>query len=200
MILIRFQSDATRDALAALTRVAQRPRAIMQAAARAGRRELQRHFRERNRQPNRLGGKRTHFWLDILKSTQLGPITDFQGVILVGDPRFALKVFGGTVRPKAKEALTIPVSPDAHGVRARDESGGSPFARKTGRELFLVKQRDSAFLASALGQGLQVEYILARQAHHDPEPNALPPQDEFERAVVAAAEAQLTEERRKAGL
>jgi hypothetical protein len=191
MIVIHVESGHTRNLLGRLMGIAERPRMLLQAGARAGRRALQRHFTRREQTPNRLGGRRTHFWRDIRESTQVGEVTDNYGLITIGRREFAQKMFGGTIVPGGgKRALTIPVSPDAHGRRARDDAGGESFERMTGFKLILIKPRHGgAFLASVRGPGrLQVEYVLVPRVDQAPDPEALPPRDELESTVAEAAE------------
>ena len=62
----------TRNQLQALTERIERPRQILAAGAVAGRRQLQRHFADKDKAGNKLGGRRTHFWGEVRDSTQLG--------------------------------------------------------------------------------------------------------------------------------
>lgn len=192
MIRCDVQSEAFRREFGSILQRTQKPRTILQAACRAGRTVLQRHFRQRDRVPNRLGGRRTHFWGDVLKSTQLGAVTDKAGVILIGDSRFAQKVYGGTIVAKNVRNLSIPVNPEAHGLRPRQ------FEAEHGVKLFFIKSHSQALLAHRVGEGyladLQVDYVLKPRVYQQADPDALPGQMAFEGAIVIAAQEQLDRE------
>ena len=61
---------------------------------------LRRHFIEKDSIGNKLGGRRTHFWGDVRKNTQLGAITDREATIAIGESRFAQRLYGGTITAK----------------------------------------------------------------------------------------------------
>ncbi|MBX3747327.1 MAG: hypothetical protein KF833_18615 [Verrucomicrobiae bacterium] len=196
MITIHVESAQMNRRLGELQRLTQRPRSLMQAAARAVRSDLLQHFRVRDRTPNALGGERTHFWAEVARSTQIGRVEPNWASVVIGDRRFALRVFGGTVVPKARKALTIPVHPEAHGKTAGEvEMAG-------GRKLFVwrPKGRLGAFLARSLGDQLQVLYALKQSAQHPPDPAAMPPRGQLEASAIRAAERQLESEIRRQSL
>ena len=196
MITVQLQSDDLTGKLTELLRRSRRPRSVLQAAARGVRSRLQRHFRERDKEPNRLGGRRTHFWLDVYKSTQLGQVTESFAIVSIGDHRFAQKLRGGTIRAIQAKALTIPVDPEAHGRRA------AVFERETGLKLIFIGQGGKGILATraAGSDALQVRYLLVPSVHQDPDPEALPPQGEMESAALEKAAAQVATEIQQAGL
>lgn len=169
-----------------------KPRTIVQAACRAARTTLQRHFRMRDRMPNKLGGRRTHFWLDIYKSTQLGEVTDRYGILRIGDSRMAQKVYGGPIVAKNVRNLSIPVNPAAHGMRP------AVFEREAGVKLFFVKGHNQGLLAHRIGDGylaeLKVDYVLTPRVDQDADPNALPPMQKLETDALTAAAKQLAVE------
>lgn len=187
MIRVAVQSEAFNRQLGAILRRTSRPRAILQAGCRGGLVCLQRHFRQRDRVPNRLGGRRTHFWLDVLRSTQLGPVTDRSGLIVIGDARFPQKLYGGPITAKNTRNLAIPVNPEAHGLRPRQ------FETQTGHRLFFMKSHSRALLAHRVGEdrGFQVDYVLKPGVFQPSDPLALPPWDALEAAILSAADAQL---------
>jgi len=197
MILLRIDSQQVTSRLEQLHRLAARPRPMVQAATRATRTLLQRHFREKDKTPNKLGGRRTHFWLDIMRSTQMGEVTDNYGIVKIGDTRLSLHVRGGrvtagkTISSKTgvpTRALSIPVAPEAHGRRP------AALEATLGIKLFMVpKDFGTGLLAAASkdGSNIKVYYILRRSVQIPRDPTALPPGDHLARTAVAAAEAHL---------
>ncbi len=182
MIFITLQSGEARNQIQDLGKLLGRPRSIVQAAVRSTRTRLQRHFTERDRTGNIMGGRRTHFWQDIRKSTQVGEVTDRYGFVVIGDPRFAQKLFGGTIVAKEKEALTIPVAPEAYGRRAET------LERELGIKLFVVSREfGNGLLAAAFGNEIKVFYVLKKSVDQDADPEALPPRQELEDAAIDGA-------------
>lgn len=191
MITIHMRSGELRNQLEWLRRNAERPRGIMQAAARAVRRDLQRHFRDRDKQPNALGGKRTHWWAKVARATNISTVTDTQATITISEPGLGLKVTGGTIRPIAAKALTIPVHQEAYGRRA------ATVEMITGWKLFVVRvgKAKATFLARSTGDDkLRLLYLLAKSATIKADPAALPDRLKLEDVALKAAEAQLRTE------
>lgn len=188
MISVHLESEEFKASLGRIIQAAKRPKPILQAAARVIRRLLQRHFREREKTPNALGGRRTHWWAAASRATQIASVTDTEAVVSISQPGMALKVYGGVVRPVQAKALTIPIHAEAYGRRARTVE------LLTGMKLFKVKPKGSknTFLARSTGDDqIRLLYLLASSAKVRPDPNALPNRSQMEREALAAAEAQL---------
>ena len=186
MIQITLQSGEARNQIQDLGKMLGRPRPIIQAAVRGTRTRLQRHFTERESRGNKLGGKRTHFWLDVRKSTQVGEVTDRSGFVVIGDPRFAQKVFGGTIVAKTPwrngfKLLTIPVDPRGYGRRA------SVAARENNIKLFFMGTASGGVLATKAGAGIEVIYACVPSVTQQADPEALPDRQELENAAIDAA-------------
>ena len=195
MIRCDVQTDAFRREFGSILARAQKPRTIVQAACRAGKATLQRHFRQRDQVANRLGGRRTHFFLDVLRSTQVGTVTDRSGLINIADARFPQKVYGGRIVAKNVRKLAIPIAPEAHGLRPRQyelEHRVKLFPLKTHSQLLLAQRVGEGYLA-----GVKVLYVLKPSVVQQPDPEALPPQRVFEETVIAAAQDQLAAELRR---
>lgn len=188
MIAIRIND---RDASAKLERIAlqaKNPRALLAEVGRRAGNELKRHFRVRDREPNKLGGARTHFWIGVSRSVSAPmPVGSFgvSGVrIDITHPGIAQKVFGGRIVPKRARALTIPVHPAAHGRRA------SVLANE-GIKLFLLKTGPSKLGVLAAKQpdgGMVVYYVLSRGVDQKADPQALPAEGALAAAVQDQAE------------
>ncbi len=169
---------------------------MMRVVGRRGANELKKHFRIRNRTPNKLGGERTNWWQRVADSVQNPTLIGDSGVrITINHLGFALKVFGGTITPKTKSALTIPVDAAAHGRTV------ATFQQETGIQLFLLRKKGggmSNLLAGLIGDGtVKVFYILAKSARQEPDPEALPDQERFEAALIDEADQYLERERQR---
>lgn len=191
MITLRIESAAFERSMRGLLQTSKRPRSLLQAAARSVRRAVIRHFRARDKQGNTLGGRRTHWWARVARSTHLGSVTDRQAIISISEPGIGLKVYGGTVTPKVARALTIPIHPEAYGRRA------GTIEAMTGMQVwrFTPRKGGPTFLARSLGDDtIRLLYVLKRSATHRPDPNALPPAAAMAGAAISAAKAQLQSE------
>jgi hypothetical protein len=167
-----------------------RPEAMVKVVGREGVNRLKAHFRERQKTPNRLGGTRQNFWRQIAQSVSQPQLADAGTSvrITVADPRFAQKVFGGVIRAKKADALTLPVSKDAYGKTA------STLEQEKGIHLFVIASKGqgqgTGLLAAADGNGnITVHYLLKKSVNQQADPNALPERGAFLAALVARAEA-----------
>ncbi len=146
--------------------------------------DLRKHFKDLDaKQPNVLGGKRTHFWLDVRNATQ-NPVVDPAGAtVTIAHLAFAQKLFGGPLVPKNANWLTIPIDPRAHGRRV------SVFEQETGIKLF--RPRGLKILAYSEHGKLVPVYALSKHIDQDPEPLALPPAAQLSAGVMDTAEKHL---------
>lgn len=182
MITVQVIDNAT-PALRRILDAARNPRGILMAAGRGVANLLRRHYTTVHAEnPNKLGGPRTNFWLQVKRAVN-APVVQGTGVVVaISHPAISHKVTGGIIRAKRAKFLTIPVSPEAYGRTA------STFEHETGKKLILIKSTGRALLASVEGQGrLIAQYILRRSVTQRPDPNALPPMAEMERAALQAA-------------
>jgi len=182
VIAVQVNTAGFVRAMKRLTSAVARPRAVMAAAGRAGANELKRHYREKDKtEPNKLGGKRTHFWLAVSRAVQAPITSDTESRISINHPAIAQKVRGGPIVPKRAKALTIPVAPEAYGRRA------STFEAETGLKLFVFKKDNCAFLAAADGKGVRVYYVLSQGVNQLPDPTAMPEPRRFQSVILRAA-------------
>lgn len=146
--------------------------------------QLQSHFARRDKTPNRLGGKRTHFWGQIRKATSAGKVTTNRAVVTVADYRFAQKLHGGTIRPKRSKMLAIPIRPEAHGVRPR------VLEDRLGIDMFVRSSSGRVWLAGKAPDGsLRVYYVLKKSVTQKADPDALPPEAAVDETIDRALEA-----------
>src|SRR5262245_14483031 len=142
MMIINIDSGEVRNLLEELRRTASRPRAVLQASAGNVARVIREHFGKKGKRANLLGGRRTHFWSRVRQSTMVGRVTDSTAEVVIGDFRFAQKLFGGPIVAKQARMLTIPVHKDAHGRRA------STLESEQGIKLFFIRRKGGGALAA----------------------------------------------------
>jgi hypothetical protein len=144
------------------------------------------HFVQLNRErPNRLGGRRTNYYFQASEKVNWREIDD--GVVIsIPQVGLALRVFGGTVRPKQKKFLTIPVNPAAHGKRASEFDlevifgrGGEPIA--LGRKTRVKKGQNPGALR-------EIMFRLAKHAIQRPDPTVAPSAERITASVTRAVD------------
>jgi phage antirepressor YoqD-like protein len=101
--------------------------------------QLQGHFRDKNRVPNRMNAPKTNFWNQIANATSVTEVSETGAVVSVAEDRFRIQLFGGEIRPKNKKALTIPLVKEARGLFARS------YETKFNTRLFTIKGRRALF-------------------------------------------------------
>ncbi len=78
------------------------------------------HFGELDRdRPNKLGGKRTHFWREASRATT-HKADESAAKVVIDHLGAALQYFGGDITPVESTYLTIPAAPEAHGKGPRE--------------------------------------------------------------------------------
>ena len=85
--------------------------------------ELQAHWRVKDQKPTKLGGKRTHFWSTAAAAVAVADVSESGVTVAVqgeAGQNIRIHVHGGTIKPKAAKALTIPIIREAHGMRAAE--------------------------------------------------------------------------------
>jgi hypothetical protein len=168
-----------------------RPVAGMKAATRAVGGVLKKHFRTKNQVLNKKGWKKQGFWKQLRDSVQ-ETFTDTSGSVVVNDPRFLQKVYGGTITPKTGKALAIPLKAEFYGVNP------ATFAKDRFFLLKSKKGKNLGFLAEKQADGsLKLCYVLRRSVTQAADPTALPPLAELEAAAMKALSAQLERELKK---
>lgn len=146
---------------------------------------LQRHFR--SRPPNRRGWPSTGFWKNMSQNTNVGAVTANTAEVLVGGsqygPAFDHKLTGGVISARPGKALAIPLTAEA-------AAAGNPrMGRITGLRVLKWKGGNKAFLGTKDASGrLKLLWILVRSVNQKADPEALPPAEQEEAALVATAE------------
>ncbi len=179
-------SPAIRNLAAQLTR----PESLLLPVARKGASLLRQHYRQmETTAPNKLGGKRTHWWRQVGDSVNNPFLTSpGQAQIAITQPGASLRLHGGSVRPKERAALAIPIHRESYGIWARDWKNQHP-----DRPLFRIRGPRGVFLAASFpgSRRLQVLYVLRGAVQIPPDPRVLPDSQEFESRLRAYAEQRL---------
>lgn len=155
----------------------------LQIAGRAVSNMLRKHFRKVNADnPNKMGARRTNFWDEIAQSVHSPkPVGPDEVHVSISHPVFRQKLYGGTIVPKEKQALTIPVHVDAYARRAFQ------LEEALGVKLFPWRsENDNTFLAAEHAGELTLYYLLKKKVTQKPDPNALPADSEFEKTIDEA--------------
>lgn len=200
MITIKVDQKELEATLREVSKVGGRPRQAMAGGQRTSANFIRARMRDHNWDPVNHFGKRSNFWLQVMRSVQtpIPPSSGTPTLISINDPRFAQKLYGGPIVAKRAKALTIPVSPEAYGRSAsvlEQEKGIKLFAISTkGGGGMLVQSVLKKAGKSAGGQtpvrgGLIVHYLLRKSVYQQPDPQALPPTPSIAEAFLAGARA-----------
>lgn len=204
MITVSIKNAAFNKDFGGLLARTKNPTGMLMVCGRELGNQLKAHFRKKEAtEPNKLSPRRQHFWLQVGRSVQNPVQSGPKSVsVTISDPRFAQKVFGGTITAKRAGALTIPVSEKAYGRTA------STFERETGLKLILIKvggtkskngsgsnRLENAVLAARLpGGGLEVEYVLTKSVRQQKDPTALPDENQLKAAIIKRAQSYMDRE------
>jgi hypothetical protein len=190
VITITLSDQGTTAELDRIAGQLRNPNALLKAVGRRGAEELRKHFRNRNQQGNKLGGRRSNFWRQVADSTN-NPVQEGTSRvrISISHPAFAQKVFGGTIKAKNAGALTIPVDPLAY------DRTVAVFQQQTGIQLFRLRKKGGGFsnlLAGFISEKvLRVFYVLAKSVTQAADPEALPDRAQFNAAILETATDQI---------
>lgn len=190
MIAVTINDAQAQARLQRAVAASRNPRALLVNAGREVGRRLKAHFRDKNRnEPNKLGGKRTHFWLEVSRGVQSPVLRNPTTVVVsINHPAIAQKVRGGSIVAKRSQFLTIPVSAEAHGRTA------ATLAHEKGILLFVLGKKDGqkGVLAElSTTRGIVVHYVLRRSVVQKADPTALPDLKMLANAAADRAEAVL---------
>lgn len=175
------------------------PKNVAQVAGRAGLEATRRHLMARNTtHPNRLGGKRTHWWQQMARSLTLD-IEGTAAVVTLTQIGAGLLIRGGKVTPKRRKVLAVPVHADAHGRTAGERSDLTPIYWKKNGKLRggLVRNAHTRLVGGKNGkplrrgrsiEGGELMYVFKDSVTIKGDPSILPDsaklQEEAIRAIV----------------
>lgn len=187
---ILLKSDTITPDLKRLLANAQRPKALWQAGAKSVQAEISAHLRRLQAKGNAKGWPSQKFFAGGRDSvnTHVGvsALTDTGAVVTIADPRFVHHVEGGTVTPKRKKYLAIPLTAEAYAASGRGsiiESLPNLKVVKFPRGLFLVREVGTKTKRGATGgrkynqvQSLRLIplFKLVKRVTHRKHPDALP--------------------------
>jgi hypothetical protein len=179
MITIRLDRDEITPDLRKLLRDGKPDSPLGTVLGRAAANSLRKHFRERNKTPNKLGGSRTNFWSRVAESVQSPRAASGNIIVPVSHPAIAQKVFGGTITPKKAKNIAVPIDPRAHGKSPRV----FPLLQ------FAITSSGAKLLGLKDGQnGMDWLYVLVPSVTQDRDPNALPKAEKMGADLTKAAD------------
>lgn len=183
MIAFTIRDQDMSRKLGSLLAQVQNPADLLMVIGREAVNRLKKHYRLKDaREPNRLGGARTHFWLEVSRAVQ-SPVTRGKRVtVTINHPSIAQKVKGGIISAKRTRMLTIPVAPEAHGRTARTTE------QELGVQIFLINAGRGKGLAAEIEGQVKLLYILKPSVKQEADPTALPEEKEFTAGLIRRAE------------
>jgi hypothetical protein len=181
MITCKLEKDEVTPHLRKMLKEAESNGPLAKVLGRAGANTLKKHFRSRNRTPNKLGGTRTNFWSRVAESVNSPISRPGKIVIPITHPAIAQKVFGGTITPKKAKNLAIPIDPRAHGKSPRV----FPLLQ------FIMTRAGVKLLGLKENSGFKALYVLKSSVTQDADPKALPTDAEMGRALETAGDIHL---------
>lgn len=186
MILkIEVRGQAATTYIAGLEELLDQPAPLFTVWGQAVVKVLKGHFRALDKSnPNKYGGKRSHFWAKIGDSVQQPKIGQATISVSINDPAIRQKFFGGVIIPKEKKWLAIP---NTKLVREAYDKRPAVYEEKTGNKLRFVKYSDySAALLEQLtqngekgGKKWRKVYSLKRAVIQDNMDGALPEDSDY---------------------
>lgn len=210
MIAIQINAAAFQAEFDKKISLVKNPAVMLLAAGREVGNRLKKHFQEKEMtNANRLGGRRQHFWLAVARTingagnTEAPKVSGNTVTVSINDPRFAQKVYGGRIIPKEKQALTIPLTPEAYGKTVQDFPGA--FLLKTPKAAYIVKLGENITVTGMISRAKRGEFKGKRASlnflfklvpfvDQDADPTALPPKTELEAAILMRAQKVLDNE------
>lgn len=149
--------------------------------------DIRKHFLARDKEPNKRGFPKRHFWRDIAKQTALTKIEEKSAEVSVSSPELAHKITGGIVTPKRAKALSIAISPEAY------KAGSASLFPKPLTMIVRPGKPPLLVETGVIGKSKvwKIHYILLKSVRHAADPRALPPQDGLNANLLARAKSYL---------
>lgn len=125
--------------------------------------------------PTHGAGRAESGWAKMIPSMWVFETNDSGFTVTFADNGYGLrmKLEGGTISAKNARALTIPMVPEAHGVRVRDYPG----------RLFSIKKKDGGkpgyLFEKTQGGGIRAVYALRKSVQIKENRSVLPSDEEF---------------------
>ncbi|MFA6289940.1 MAG: hypothetical protein WC661_21360 [Opitutaceae bacterium] len=146
---------------------------------------------------NHLGGRRTNYFLGAGRGTSWS-VTGDTVTVSIRQIGIRQKFYGGTIKPKNAQFLTIPVAPEAYGKRAREfgdlvlvfGDNGQPIALATKgtRAVQITQSKSGKIIKRQIGRTGVIMFRLVRSVTQLPDPTILPDEAEIFTAVKTAVD------------
>ncbi len=176
---VRIDQAPGYDAVAAEARDG---RALMAALGKRGEKVLRNHFLEKDKEPNKKGWRRSHFWSRRIRSnTALSEITPRMATVTIAAPEMAQKVYGGRITPKEAKNLALP---------AREEAAGRSPRFFDNLHFVPLKRGDltGMLVMDGAPKGDAPYFFLLKSVNQEPDATALPSEQEWDAALKDEAE------------
>lgn len=174
---ITITRDTVTPELARILQQVKRPQALMQAGAKAMQVGISQHLRTLQARGNLQGWPEQKFFAgkstSVERNVGISEITNTRAVVTIADPRFVHRIEGGTVTPKRRKFLTIPLSALAYALSGKGSLRQSaPDLRMifTRKGAWLVKERPSG----SAGNRFDFWFKLVKSVTHKPHPDEMP--------------------------
>lgn len=176
-VRVTIIKDTATPELKAMIAKVDPPRPILSALGKKLEGVLQRHFKEKDAQPNKRGWPSQHFWGRIRNATSFTGATDSEATVVIADPAFGKRVEGGDIYPKEKAALAVPMDPRAAGKQPSANLIPGVF-RVKGTNRLVIKENGV----------LVTLWRLYKKVTVPKDPTALPPDEKINTELIKTAD------------
>jgi hypothetical protein len=194
---IKGNADAVLDQVISLIKD---KKGLLQVVGRRAAEELKNHFAIlEGEHPNKMGGKRSHFWRQVRDAVQVPQLLGTEQVVVaIANPVIAHKVgigpAGGWIRPKEKKWLSIPAIAEAYDKSPLEyaEGGGTDhdlvFIKKSEETAFLAqvkitKTDDQSVEKTKQKVEMTIVFVLKKKVYQAPVPYAMPTAERWNKAL-----------------
>lgn len=178
-----LKADTVRPDLQKKVKALARPRTAYEAGAKAVQKGISAHLKKLQARGNEMGWPSQGFFAgaknSVEKNVGIAKLTDKGAVITIADPRFVHRLTGGTVRPKRRKFLAIPLTAAAYSL------AGQGSIRESAPGLKVVGRR-KLYLAVEKGDRIDLWFALVKSVTHKPHPEEAPSEAELAARAGAA--------------
>lgn len=189
-MIFRLDRDAMTPELRRLAREVRRPRILFEAGAKSVQKGIVKHLRALQSRGNKMGWPSQGFYSGKADSVEhhvgVSRLDDRGAVVTIADVRFAHRIQGGSVTPKRRQFLAIPLRAEAYALSGQGSlkesapwlvlrfpflgrvSGGSSAA--SGR----LRDVSGKFLGKVQPGAFEKWFLLVAAVTHRPHPDELP--------------------------
>lgn len=198
MITVRVAKDDVTPSLKKLMRTVRPDGALGKVLGRAASEELRKFYRELNtKRPNKLGGKRSHFYSRVAEAVQQGQPYAGGIKVRISHPHLALRLYGGTITPRKSKSLAVPAHSSAVGYYARIYPGTLAFiplrrgntkgVLVEGEEVTITRGKNKGGKRKRPKPGGALIYVLMGAVKQSKDPSVLPQGSRMGNALTKAA-------------